>query len=140
MAAGMIAESTSRMVKQRSMEALDKLRTYTGNPDSRRPSSTSVQMLVNSINASVRPIKADGGRADGKADTDPEVIDNASKFVQDIIEKAKVEAARRLDTENLGLMSMREKKPEPTATKWKRRASSFAFRMYAAIFSWCNGR
>ena len=31
----MIAESTSRMVKQRSMEALDKLRTYTGNPDSR---------------------------------------------------------------------------------------------------------
>ena len=49
---------------------------------SRRPSSTSVQMLVNSINASVRPIKADGGRADGKADTDPEVIDNASKFVQ----------------------------------------------------------
>lgn len=35
MAAGMIAESTSRMVKQRSMEALDKLRTYTGNPDSR---------------------------------------------------------------------------------------------------------
>ena len=44
---------------------------------SRRPSSTSVQMLVNSINASVRPIKADG-----KADPDPQVIDNASKFVQ----------------------------------------------------------
>ena len=31
----MIAESTSKMVKQRSMEALDKLRTYTGNADSR---------------------------------------------------------------------------------------------------------
>ena len=90
------AQKIVSIQKQRSMEALDKLRTYA--VDSRRSSAIS--------GISTGPHgrgKLIAGRrsVSTTAAPDPQLVDSAAKFVQELIDKAKNEAAAKLNTETL---------------------------------------
>ena len=85
------------MQKQRSMEALDKLRTYA--VDSRRSSAVSG---ISTASCRTTPRSIAGRRTVSTTnDPDPQLVDTAAKFVQEIIDKAKNEAAAKLNSETL---------------------------------------
>ena len=85
--------------KQRSMEALDKLRTYAV-VDSRR--SSAVSGISTGSHGRMTPRGLSGRRTVSTTHApDPQLVDTAAKFVQDIIDKAKNEAAAKLNTETL---------------------------------------
>ena len=95
-----IMESAQKIVsvqKQRSMEALDKLRTYA--VDSRRSSAVSGI----STGSHLATYRGTNGRRTASITNapDPQLVDTAAKFVQDIIDKAKQEAAAKLNAETL---------------------------------------
>ena len=94
-------ESAHKMVsiqKQRSMEALDKLRTYA--VDSRR--SSAVSGISTGSHGRTTPRSIAGRRTVSTTNApDPQLVDTAAKFVQEIIDKAKNEAAAKLNSETL---------------------------------------
>ena len=94
-------ETAQKMVsiqKQRSMEALDKLRTYA--VDSRR--SSAVSGMSTGSHGRTTPRSIAGRRTVSTTNApDPQLVDTAAKFVQEIIDKAKNEAAAKLNTETL---------------------------------------
>ena len=94
-------ETAQKMVslqKQRSMEALDKLRTYA--VDSRR--SSAVSGMSTGSHGRTTPRSIAGRRTVSTTNApDPQLVDTAAKFVQEIIDKAKNEAAAKLNTDTL---------------------------------------
>ena len=94
-------ETAQKMVsiqKQRSMEALDKLQTYA--VDSWR--SSAVSGISTGSHGRTTPRSIAGRRTVSTTNaTDPQLVDTAAKFVQEIIDKAKNEAAAKLNTETL---------------------------------------
>ena len=97
-------ETAQKMVsiqKQRSMEALDKLRTYA--LDSRRSSAVSgISGMSTWSHGRTTPRSLAGRRTVSTTNApDPQLVDTAAKFVQEIIDKAKNEAAAKINTETL---------------------------------------
>ena len=97
-------ETAQKMVsiqKQRSMEALDKLRTYA--VDTRRSSAVSgISGISTGSHVRTTPRSIAGRRTVSTTNaTDPQLVDTAAKFVQEMIDKAKNEAAAKLNTETL---------------------------------------
>ena len=84
--------------KQRSMEALDKLRTYA--VDSRRSSAVSAVSTTSHGRTTPRGLTPRRAVSTSNA-PDPQMVDTAAKFVQEIIDKAKNEAATKLNTDAL---------------------------------------
>ena len=80
-------ETAQKMVsiqKQRSMEALDKLRTYA--VDSRR--SSAVSGIGSGSHGRTTPQSITGRRTVSTTNApDPQLVDTAAKFVQEIIDK-----------------------------------------------------
>ena len=96
-------ETAQKMVsiqKQRSMEALDKLRTYA--VDSRRSSAVSgISTGSHGRGTSRGKLITDRRSVSTTNAPDPQLVDSAAKFVQELIDKAKNEAASKLNTETL---------------------------------------
>ena len=92
------AQKMVSMQKQRSMEALDKLRTYA--VDSRR--SSAVSGISTGSHGRATPRGIAGRRTVSTTNApDPQLVESAAKFVQELIDKAKNEAASKLNTETL---------------------------------------
>ena len=92
------AQKIASVQKQRSMEALDKLRTYAA--DSRRSSAVSAVSTTSHGRVTPRSIGTRRTASTTNA-PDQQLVDTAAKFVQEIIDKAKNEATAKLNSETL---------------------------------------